>query len=257
MDRLKDKIAIVTGGGSGIGRAICLVLAKEGARVAVIVNNNIQGGKETVDEILKIGGIAKLWQLDVTKEQDVEKIFQDIVHEFGTIDILVNNAGIHGVHKPTHEITEEEWDNVMNINVKGVFFCTKYVIPYMLKNGRGSIINISSNAGIVGSPGGSLYHASKAAVRLITKCDALSYSKNNIRVNSIIPGAIRTPMVTLELPNAYGISPGEMEKKLASKTPLGHIGEPEDIAYGVLYLASDESKFITGSDLVIDGGLTA
>lgn len=183
-------------------------------------------------------------------------MFADIAREFGKVDILVNNAGIAGVNKPTHEITEEEWDNVINVNVKGVFFCAKHAIPYMQKAGGGSIINMSSIYGLIGAGDLPAYHASKGAVRLMSKNDALLYAKDNIRVNSVHPGFIWTPLVE-ELGQGSPEGVEAFRKHLDSLHPIGHVGEPDDIAYGVLFLASDESKFVTGSELVIDGGYTA
>ncbi len=255
MGRVEGKVAIVTGGSLGIGRATCLLLAKEGARVAVtdILDKE---GREVVDEIKNAGGVAEFWHLDTTKEEEVKRVFADVAKEFGKIDVLVNNAGIAGVNKPTHEIAEEEWDKVMNVNVKGVFFCTKHAIPYMKKAGGGSIINLSSIYGLVSAPDIPPYHASKGAVRLMSKTDALLYAKNNIRVNSVHPGYIWTPLVEdLGRRSPQGVE--AFRKQLDALHPIGHVGEPNDIAYGILYLASDESKFVTGSELVIDGGYTA
>jgi NAD(P)-dependent dehydrogenase (short-subunit alcohol dehydrogenase family) len=254
MGRIGNKVAIVTGGALGIGKATCLLLAKEGAKVAVTDILDLEG-QEVVKRIKNKGGVAEFWHLDVSNEKEVKKTFADIHSKFGNISILVNNAGISGVSKPTHEITEEEWDKVMAVNVKGVFFCTKHVIPYMKKTGDGSIINLSSVYGIVSSPDVPPYHASKGAVRIMTKTDAFIYAKDKIRVNSVHPGFIWTPMV-----ENYAKSQGRVEevrKFLDGLHPIGHIGEPDDIAYGILYLASDESKFVTGSELVIDGGYTA
>ncbi|MBI2401092.1 MAG: SDR family oxidoreductase, partial [Deltaproteobacteria bacterium] len=174
---------------------------------------------------------------------------------FGRIDILVNNAGITGVKKPTHEITAEEWDRVMNINVKGVFYCTKHAIPYMKASGGGSIINIASVIGMVAYTAAPPYVASKAAVRLMSKTDALIYAKDRLRVNAIVPGYVWTPLIENALKAKGDVDAGK--KALEALHPIGHLGEPLDIAYGILYLASDESKFVTGSDLVIDGGYTA
>jgi NAD(P)-dependent dehydrogenase (short-subunit alcohol dehydrogenase family) len=253
MGRVEGKVAIVTGGALGIGKASSLLLAKEGAQVAVtdILDKE---GQEVVKEIKNNGGMALFWHLDVSNEKEVHKVFADIHNKLGKIDVLVNNAGIAGVSKPTHEITEEEWDKVMAVNVKGVFFCTKHVIPFMKKTGDGSIINLSSIYGIVSSPDVPPYHASKGAVRIMTKTDAFLYAKDKIRVNSVHPGFIWTPMV-----ENYAKSQGNVEevrKMLDGLHPIGHVGEPDDIAYGILYLASDESKFVTGSELVIDGGYT-
>ena len=254
MKRSEGKVAIVTGGALGIGRATCLLLAKEGAKVAVtdILDKECQ---EVVNEIRTFGGLANSWHLDVSNEEEVHKIFADIHKNFGKIDVLVNNAGIAGVSKPTHEITEEEWDTVMAVNVKGVFFCTKHVIPYMKKAGGGSIINLSSIYGIVSAPDVPPYHASKGAVRIMTKTDAFLYAKDKIRVNSVHPGFIWTPMVENYLKSQGDVEAGR--KMLDSLHPIGHVGEPDDIAYGIVYLASDESNFVTGSELVIDGGYTA
>lgn len=255
MKRVEGKVAVVTGGVLGIGRATSLLLAKEGAKVAV-VDLKYEEGKNVIAEIEASGGIAKFWHLDTTKEKEVKAVFSDIVSEFGKIDVLVNNAGISGVDKPTHEITEEEWDKVINVNVKGVFLCAKHVIPYMLKAGSGSIINMSSIYGLVGGGDIPPYHASKGAVRLMSKNDALLYAKDNIRVNSVHPGFIWTPLVE-ELGKRSPDGVEAYKKHLDSLHPIGHMGEPADIANGVLFLASEESKFVTGSELVIDGGYTA
>jgi len=238
----------------GIGQSACLFLAKEGAKVAV-TDILDQEGQRVVNEIKGSGGVAKFWHLDVSKEEEIRKVFADIHKSFGKIDVLVNNAGISGVSKPTDEITEEEWDRVMAVNVKGVFFCTKHSIPYMRKAGGGSIINLSSIYGIVSAPDVPPYHASKGAVRIMTKTDAFLYARDKIRVNSVHPGFIWTPMVENFLKSQGEVEAGR--RMLDSLQPIGHIGEPEDIAYGIVYLASEESKFVTGSELVIDGGYTA
>lgn len=255
MNRVKGKVAIVTGGALGIGQATCKVLAAEGAKVAVtdILDKE---GQALVDEIRRIGGTAQYWHLDVSNEQKVRKVFAEVAEKFEKIDVLVNNAGIAGANKATHDLSEQEWDQVMNVNVKGVFFCTKTAIPYMQKNITGSIINISSIYGLISAPDIPPYHASKGAVRLMTKTDALLYAKEKIRVNSVHPGYIWTPLVE----NLGQSAPDGVEgfrAHLDSLHPLGKVGEPDDIAYGILYLASDESKFVTGSELVIDGGYTA
>jgi NAD(P)-dependent dehydrogenase (short-subunit alcohol dehydrogenase family) len=195
--------------------------------------------------------VAKFWHLDVANEHEVERIFAEVAKEFGKLDATVNNAGISGADKPTHELTENEWNTVMNVNVKGVFFCTKHAIAHMKKSGGGSIINLSSIYGLVGAGDIPAYHASKGAVRLMSKNDALIYAKDNIRVNSVHPGFIWTPLV-----EKFGKNSPGFRKNLDSLHPIGHIGEPLDIAYGILYLISDESKFVTGSELVIDGGYT-
>ena len=254
MNRVKDKVAIVTGGALGIGQAACLLLAKEGSSVAVtdVLDGESRG---VADEINRAGGNARFWHLDISKESEVKKVFAEVAQTFGKIDVLVNNAGIAGSNKPTHELTEEQWYRVQAVNVKGVFFCTKHAISYMQKNGGGSIINLSSIYGIISAPDVPPYHASKGAVRLMTKTDALIYAKDKIRVNSIHPGFIWTPMVEKYLQTLGNVA--ECRKMVDALHPLGHMGEADDIAYGILYLASEESKFITGSELVIDGGYTA
>lgn len=254
MNRLEGKTIIITGGAKGIGRAACIKAAAEGAHVAVtdILDDD---GKECVKEIKDNGGSAKYWHLDVSNENEVKSVMNQIKEEFGRIDILVNNAGISGANKPTHEVTEEEWDKLMAINVKGVFFCTKHVVPEMKNAGGGSIINLSSIYGIISAADNPPYHASKGAVRLMTKTDALLYAEDNIRVNSVHPGFIWTPMVE-DMAKKSGDKKTYREK-IAKRHPIGRVGDPDDIAYGIIYLASEESKFMTGSELVIDGGYTA
>ena len=245
MDRVKGKVAIVTGGSVGIGQSACNLLAREGASVAVTDVLDSEG-QETACRIREAGGKAEFWHLDVRKESEVRAVFQGVSDHFG---------GIAGANRPTHEITEQEWDDLMAVNVKGVLFCTKHAIPYMQKVKRGSIINLSSIYGIVGAGDVPPYHASKGAVRLMTKNDALTYAPDNIRVNSIYPGFIWTPMVEKFAGEQGDIV--EMRKQLDALHPIGHVGEPDDIGSGIVYLASEEAKFITGSELVIDGGYTA
>jgi NAD(P)-dependent dehydrogenase (short-subunit alcohol dehydrogenase family) len=255
MKRVESKVAIVTGGALGIGKATCLALAAEGALVAV-TDVKEDEGKDVAELIRTRGGKARCWHLDVGDEAAVKSVFKAIHDEFSRIDVLVNNAGIAGRNKPTHEISEEEWDQVMRVNVKGVFYCTKHAVPYMQKAGGGSIINLSSIYGIISSRDIPPYHASKGAVRLMTKTDALFYAKDGIRVNSVHPGFIWTPLVErLASESVEGVD--KFRQNLDSLHPIGHVGEPDDIAMGIVYLASDESKFVTGSELVIDGGYTA
>ncbi|PWQ93804.1 SDR family NAD(P)-dependent oxidoreductase [Leucothrix arctica] len=255
MKRVENKTALITGSANGIGKAVALLLAKQGATVA-ITDVDDEAGNRLAEEIVAAGNVAKFWHLDTADEDNVKHVFADVKREFGAIDILVNNAGIAGVNKPTHEILKEEWEHLMNINVTGVFLCTKHVIPQMMEVSAGSIVNLSSIYGLVGGADLPPYHASKGAVRLMSKNDALTYAKNNIRVNSVHPGFIWTPLVE-SLANESPIGPEAFKKHLDSLHPMGHGGDPDDVAYGVLYLASDESKFVTGSELVIDGGYTA
>ncbi len=261
-ERLKGKVSLVTGASRGIGRASCLQLAKEGAKVAItdLIDDE---GRELLQEVREIQGNqeqngrnAGYWHLDVSNEEEVKSVFEQVKKEFGNINVLVNNAGIAGPNKPTHEVKGKEWQKVMDVNVNGVYYCTKHVVPMMKEAGGGSIINLSSIYGLVSAPDLPAYHASKGAVRLMSKTDALFYAKDGIRVNSIHPGYIWTPLVAA-LGEESEVGVEEFRKQLDSKHPIGHVGEPDDIAYGVVYLSSDESKFVTGSELIIDGGYTA
>jgi len=254
MNRLSGKIAIITGAALGLGKAMCIRMAEEGASVAAFDVLDREG--ETLSRTQGERGLAvHYWHCDVSKEGEVSATIGDVVRHFGRLDVLVNNAGVSGANKPTHEITEAEWDFVQSINVKGVFFCTKHAVPKLKKAGGGSIINLSSIYGLVGAPDVPPYHASKGAVRLMTKTDALLYAPDRIRVNSIHPGFIWTPMVEHHLSGLGNVEEGR--KAVDAMHPLGHIGEPDDIAWGAVYLASDEAKFVTGAELVIDGGYTA
>jgi NAD(P)-dependent dehydrogenase (short-subunit alcohol dehydrogenase family) len=254
MNRLSGKIAIVTGAALGLGKAMSIRMAEEGASVAALDVLDREG--EALSRNQSERGLAvRYWHCDVSKEKEVSATINDVVRHFGRLDVLVNNAGVSGASKPTHEITEAEWDFVQSINVKGVFFCTKHAVPQLKKAGGGSIINLSSIYGLVGARDVPPYHASKGAVRLMTKTDALLYAPDRIRVNSIHPGFIWTPMVEHHLNSLGNVEEGR--KAVDAMHPLGHIGEPDDIAWGVVYLASDQAKFVTGAELVIDGGYTA
>jgi NAD(P)-dependent dehydrogenase (short-subunit alcohol dehydrogenase family) len=253
MDRLKDKVAIVTGAALGLGRAIATRMAQEGAAVALLdLHDDV--GRDLAGDLSARGGKARYWRCDVTREAEVARAFGEAVAEFGGLDVLVNNAGVAGADKPTHELTEAEWDFVQSVNVKGVFFGVKHAIAHLRRRGGGAIINLSSIYGLVGAADLPPYHASKGAVRLMSKNDALIYAPDRLRVNSIHPGFIWTPMVEGFLGQE---NLGEGRRTLDALHPLGHVGEPDDIAWGAVYLASDEAKFVTGSELVIDGGYTA
>jgi len=255
MKRLNGKICIVTGGAHGIGRETCLRLAEEGASVAITDIANDEG-QRLRQEIAAQGGTAEYWHLDVTDAGAVEEVFGSIADRLGGIDVVVNNAGISGINKPTHEIEAEDWQKVIDVNVNGVFYCTKAAVPHLQKAGGGSIVNLSSIYGLVGAPDLPPYHASKGAVRLMTKTDALLYAKKGIRVNSVHPGFIWTPLVR-ELAEESQEGVDAFRKALDDLHPIGHVGDPEDIAAGIAYLASEDAKFVTGSELVIDGGYTA
>jgi len=255
VKRVQKKVVVITGAANGIGKAVAILLAKEGAKVA-ITDIDDKAGKSLAEEIVSAGGVAKYWRLDTTDEDNVHSVFNEVALEFGSLDVLVNNAGIAGVDKPTHEISKKEWETLMSVNVTGVFLCTKHAIPHLRKSSAASIINLSSIYGLVGAGDLPPYHASKGAVRLMSKNDALCYAKDGIRVNSVHPGFIWTPLVQA-LANDAPEGPKAFKDKLDSSHPIGHVGEPDDVAYGVLFLASDESKFVTGSELVIDGGYTA
>ncbi len=254
MGRVEGKVAVVTGGALGIGRATCRLLAREGARVAV--TDVLDREAEALAwELRAHGREARFWRLDVSREPDVGEVMAEVARAFGRIDVLVNNAGIAGSPKAPDQVTEAEWDAVMAVNVKGVLFCTKHAVPWMRRAGGGSVINLSSIYGLVGAADAPAYHASKGAVRLMSKTDALFYARDGIRVNSVHPGFVRTPMVEGALAAAGDVQAGR--EALERLHPLGHLGEPEDVAWGIVYLASDESRFVTGSELVIDGGYTA
>jgi NAD(P)-dependent dehydrogenase (short-subunit alcohol dehydrogenase family) len=255
MDRLTGKTCIVTGAAVGIGRACVQRLAEAGAQVALF--DVLDDAAHGLVESLQAGGHrASYWHVDVSREADVKAAIDAAAAHFGAVHVLVNNAGVAGANKPTHEITEQEWDFVQSINVKGVFFCTKHAIAHLRRAGGGSIINLSSIYGLVGAPDVPPYHASKGAVRLMSKTDALCYAADRIRVNSIHPGFIWTPMVERHLRESGATDMAAARAGVDALHPLGHMGDPDDIAWGVVYLASDESKFVTGSELVIDGGYT-
>jgi NAD(P)-dependent dehydrogenase (short-subunit alcohol dehydrogenase family) len=252
MDRVRGKVAVVTGGANGIGEATARLLAKEGAAVA-IVDIDDENGKRVVSEIKAAGGEAAFWHMDVTKKTEVERAFAGINKKYHYLHILVNNAGVAGGRKPPHELSEEEWDRVMNINLKGVFFCNKYAVPYMINSGSGSIVNVASVYGIIGcdTP---VYDASKGALRAMTKSDAIVLRNYRIRVNSVHPGNIDTPLFR-KLVEKIGGGVEYTAKILSAPVPMQRMGKPEEIAYGILFLASDEASYVTAAELVMDGGM--
>ena len=250
MGRLDGKVALISGGARGQGAEEARLMAKEGAKVVFgdILDDQ---GKQVEAEITEAGLDATYIHLDVTRESEWEAAVETVVRKYGGLNILVNNAGIL-IRKSIEDTTEEEWDRIMGVNVKGVFLGTKHAIPAMRNSGGGSIINISSTAGLVGSPEGSpSYTATKGAVRLFTKATAIQHAKDGIRCNSVHPGPIDTEMIRDTTADA------ERWAARMRRLPMGRIGTASDIAYGVLYLASDEASFVTGAELVIDGGTTA
>ena len=248
--RLAGKVALISGGARGMGAAEAAMFCQEGA--LVVIGDVLEAeGKALEGAIGAKGGHLAFVRLDVTREADWKTAVDLAVSRFGKLDVLVNNAGI-GAHGRVEDTTEEAWDRVMDINAKGVFLGTKVAIPAMRRAGGGSIINISSQLGLVGSDHTSPhYSASKGAVRLLTKTTAVQYAREGIRVNSVHPGPIATPMT------AARRSDPAHNAMMMSRIPLGRYGEANEVAYGVVYLASDESSFVTGSELVIDGGWTA
>lgn len=250
MGRLDGKVALISGGARGQGACEARMFCQEGAKV-VIGDVLDDEGKKTEAELRAAGGEVTYVHLNVTSETDWQAAVATAERLYGKLSVLVNNAGIL-LRKLIEETTEDDWDRIMAVNVKGVFLGTKHALPAMRRAGGGSIVNISSTAGLVGSPGrSSAYTATKGAVRLFTKATAVQHAQDNIRCNSVHPGPIATDMIkdTMEDPAQWA----ERLKRL----PMRRAGKPEDVAYGVLYLASDESSFVTGSELVIDGGTTA
>jgi NAD(P)-dependent dehydrogenase (short-subunit alcohol dehydrogenase family) len=247
------KVALVTGGGSGIGRAAALAFAEAGAKVVVSGRREAEGF-ETIALIKKAGGQGTFIRGDVSNEADVEKLVAQTVKTYGRLDAAFNNAGIEGeIGKPTHEQSVANYRSVMDINVLGVLLAMKHEIGAMLKNGGGSIVNNASVGGLVGFPGVSVYVASKHAVLGLTKTAALEYAKQGIRVNAVSPGGIETPML-----NRFTGGPGtDFSNQLAGMHPIGRVGRPEEIAEAVVWLCSDKASFVSGVSLAADGGFTA
>ena len=248
--RLENKVALITGGARGIGAAITKLFSREGAKL-VIGDVLEEEGRKIAEEVAAAGGNCFFVRLDVTNELDWKRVTAEVVDHFGKLDVLVNNAGV-SARGNVEETSEAQWSRTMEINVKGAFLGTKQVIPVMRAGGGGSIVNISSGAGIAPQPDTSgAYAASKGAVRIFTKSVAIQYARENIRCNSVHPGPIDTDMLMADRPDD-----GHLDVMMG-RVPLGRFGQAEEIAYGVLYLATDEASFVTGSELVIDGGRTA
>lgn len=246
--RLSGLVAIVTGGGTGIGKGIALLFAKEGASV-VVCGRRKEPLDETVSEIIQAGGKALAVTVDISKVESVSSLVKTTLDTFGTIDILVNNAGVYIAHDAL-SLSETEWDTALSIDLKGVWLCSKLVLPTMVEKGKGKIINITSIAGLVGFNDSAAYCAAKGGVVNLTREMALDYAPKGIGVNAIAPGVITSDMTA-------GILQDEkMKQGMIAQTPVGKIGEPRDIAYAAVYLASKESDFMVGQTLVVDGGWT-
>ncbi|SMO44014.1 SDR family NAD(P)-dependent oxidoreductase [Fodinibius sediminis] len=250
MKQLENKVSIVTGAAAGIGKATALLLAKEGAKV-VVSDIAEDEGKKVVNDIENNGGKALFVKADTSRPKDHEKLVQKTVHEFGQLDIAINNAGIGGPQEPVGEYPVDGWDNVIGINLSGVFYGMNQQIPAMLDSGGGSIINMASILGSVGTPGAAGYVAAKHGVVGLTKGASLEYAAQNIRINAIGPGYIYTNLVNEETMGKEGI------KSLEKLHPMGRLGEAEEVAQLVLWLASDQSSFVTGSYYPVDGGYLA
>ena len=247
--RISDKVAIITGAASGIGRAIAILFAREGGKVVVADKNEV-GGNETVDLIRSDGGQAIFDYVNVTSATDIQGMVKTTINTYGKLNILVNNAGI-AIRLPVVDLSEEDWDRNIDVNLKSIYLSSKYAIPRMIENGGGSIVNIASIYGIVGGRIRAAYAASKGGVVNLTRSMALDYALHKIRVNCVCPGFVNTPLLKNILKNK------EEYQALADLHPMGRLGDMLEIALGVLYLASDESSFVTGIALPIDGGYTA
>ncbi len=252
--RFQDKVVLITGGATGIGRATAVVFGKEGAKV-VVADVNVEEGRETVRMIRDGEGEAEFVRADVSKSADWQRLVNETIERYGRIDVLFNNAGIEGTMAATAEYSEEAFDKVLAVNLKGVWLGMRAVIPEMLKQGKGMIINCASVLGMVGFANAAAYTASKHAILGLTKVAALEYSGQGIRINAVCPGFIKTPMIQRglgELPNA-----AQVMEQIAQLHATGRMGEPEEVTNVVLFLASDEASFITGAAYLVDGGYTA
>lgn len=254
MARLENKVALITGAATGIGAASAVLFAKEGARVAVVTRKNIEGGKKVIKAIKQAGGEGFFLQADVAKHDDAKGMIDETVHKYGRLDILFNNAGISTTTQ-LHEMTVEEYDKVMDVNVRGVFFACKYAVIQMKKQGKGVILTNGSKASLVSGGCKPVYCASKGAVLQMMQSMALDYAKDNIRVNSLLPGSIETPMADFVIDNQK--NPKEFRHELETAQPIQRLGTSEECANAALFLVSDESSYVTGTYILVDGGFCA
>ncbi len=250
-NRFKNKVVLVTGGGSGIGRTTAIAFAKEEAKV-VVTDIQVAEGEKTVQLIKEAGGEAIFIKTDVSQANEVEALIKKIIEQYGRLDCAYNNAAIEGITANTADCTEENWDKVIDTNLKGIWLCMKYEIPEMLKQGGGAIVNCASNASITGFRGVPAYVASKHGVLGLTKTAGLEYATANIRVNAVCPGIIHTAMID----RFTGGGQPEGLAQLAALEPIGRLGRPEEIAMAVLWLCTEEASFVIGAGVVVDGGMT-
>ena len=250
--QLDTRVALVTGGGSGIGRASAVVFAREGAKV-VVADVDEDGGQETVRIIEAAGGTARFVRADVSQAAEVAALVEQAVSTYGRLDCTLNNAGIQGDIKQTAECSQENWDRIIATNLTGVWLCMKHEIPHMLSQGGGVIVNTASNFGLVGSNGMPAYSASKHGVLGLTKTAALEYAKSGIRVNAVCPGPVQTPLVDKVLAAQPELG-DQIIKAIEAREPVGRMGRPEEIAEAVVWLCSDAASFVTGTAMSVDGG---
>jgi NAD(P)-dependent dehydrogenase (short-subunit alcohol dehydrogenase family) len=252
-NRLSGKVALITGGASGQGRVLAVRFAQEGAKV-VLSDINEEGGRQTMHVVRENGGEAFFVPADVAVEASVKDMVDAALRQYGTLHILYNNAGIigHDIDADVTQLSVEAWDRILNVNLRGIFLCSKYGVPALIQAGGGSVVNVASVAGLIGSPNaGHAYHASKGGVISLTRVMAMAYARHNVRVNAICPSALETPMT------AHFLQDPEYRQKVLAQHPLGRVGTAEDVVGLAIYLASDESSWVTGSIFTVDGGRTA